>query len=149
MKLKIPPALQFLIFVLSMYGITKLSGKHFTFQYQNNAFWVIFYLGVIIGLIAVVSFRKAKTTVDPTNPNKASHLVTSGIYKYTRNPMYLGLLLALIAIFIKFGNYFNITMLILYVWYITTFQIKPEEKALTEIFGDDFINYCKKVRRWI
>jgi len=149
MKLKIPPALQVLIFVLLMYGMTKLFGKHFTFEYQKTMTSVVFYLGVLIGLIAVFSFQKAKTTVDPTNPAKATHLVTYGIYRYTRNPMYLGMLLVLIAIFLKLGNYFNIAIVILYVWYITSFQIRPEEKVLTEIFGDDFTNYCKKVRRWI
>lgn len=149
MKLTIPPALQFLIFALIMYGITKLTGSHFTFSYQKIVFWSIFTVGVLIGLIAVFSFKKAKTTVDPLNPSKASQLVTSGLYQYTRNPMYLAMLLVLIAVFFKFGNYFNIIILILYIWYITMFQIKPEEKVLKEIFGDDFTNYCKKTRRWI
>lgn len=149
MKLKIPPALQFLIFAICMYGCTKLTGNHFTFQLQNSMAFILFCLGAIIGLLAVFSFQKAKTSVDPLKPSKASQLVTFGLFQYTRNPMYLGLLLILIALFLKFENYYNITFLILYTWYITTFQIKPEEKVLTEIFGDTYTNYCKKVRRWI
>lgn len=149
MKLRIPPALQFFIFAICMYSITKLTGNHFTFQLQKTIFWIFIGLGGTIGLIAVFSFKKAKTSVDPLNPSKASQLVTSGLFNYTRNPMYLGMLLILIALFLKFGNYYNITILIFYTWYITTFQIKPEEKVLKELFGDTFINYCKKVRRWI
>lgn len=149
MKLKIPPVLQFLIFAVLMYGIAKLSGTHFAFEFQNIAVLVFLILGTAIGLTAVVSFRKARTSVDPLNPSKASQLVTSGLYQFTRNPMYLAMLLVLIALFFRFGSYFNISILILYIWYITTFQIKPEEKVLSEIFSEDFTNYCKKVRRWI
>ena len=149
MKLKIPPALQFLVFAILMYGITKFSGNHFTFRFQNSVVLVFLILGTTIGLTAVLSFRKAKTSVDPLKPEKASQLVTSGLYQFTRNPMYLGMLLVLIALFFRFGNYFNISILFLYIGYITIFQIKPEEQVLTEIFGDDFITYCKKVRRWI
>ncbi|MDY7395110.1 isoprenylcysteine carboxylmethyltransferase family protein [Aureibaculum sp. 2210JD6-5] len=149
MKLKIPPALQFLLFALIMYGITRLSGNHFVFEFQNIIVWVFIILGLSIGLTAVFSFRKAKTSVDPLHPSKASQLVTSGLYRYTRNPMYLAMLFGLIAIFFKFGNYYNIAIVMLFIWYITTYQIKPEEKVLIEIFGDDFTNYCKKTRRWI
>ncbi|MET2984112.1 methyltransferase family protein [Aureibaculum conchae] len=149
MNLKIPPAFQFLICILIMYGITKVNGTHFVFEFQNYFVWILFLIGIIIGLIAVFSFYKAKTSVDPLHPTKASKLISGGIYKYTRNPMYLGMLLVLVAAFVKFGNYINITVLVAYVWYITNFQIKPEEKTLTEIFGKDFTDYCKKVRRWI
>ncbi len=149
MKLKIPPALQFTIFALLMYGITQLSGNHFKFKFQYIVVLTFVILGIFVGLTAVYSFKKAKTSVDPLTPSKASKLVTSGLYNYTRNPMYLALLLVLIALFFKCGNYYNIPILIIFIWYITTFQIKPEEKVLTEIFPDNFTNYCKKVRRWI
>lgn len=149
MKLKIPPALQFILFAICMYSITKLSGNHFSFEFQNIIVLVFLIFGTTIGLTAVFSFHKAKTSVDPLKPSKASQLITSGLYQFTRNPMYLAMLLVLIALFFRFGNYFNIVVLFLYTWYITTFQIKPEEKILTEIFGNDFTNYCKKVRRWI
>ena len=149
MKLKIPPALQFIIFALFMYGIAKLAGSHFFFKFQDGIAILCIILAIIVGLSAVFSFRKARTSVNPLKPSKATQLVTLGLYQYSRNPMYLAMLLGLIAVFIKFGNYYNSIILVLYVWYITTFQIKPEEKVLTEIFGVDFINYCKKVRRWI
>ena len=123
--------------------------KHLDFEYQKELSWLIFVLGVFIGIVAVYAFRKAQTTVDPRNPDKASKLVIVGIYKISRNPMYLGLFFILLAFVIKLGNLYTVPVLILFVWYITTFQIKPEEIALKDLFGEDYLNYLKTVRRWI
>tara|TARA_R110002073_G_scaffold72537_1_gene177502 strand:+ start:493614 stop:494066 length:453 start_codon:yes stop_codon:yes gene_type:complete len=150
MKLKIPPALQVAFFALFMWAVNKVTSfTHLNFEFQKELSRLIFALGILIIVIAVYSFKKAKTTVDPTAPEKASNLVIVGIYKISRNPMYLGMLFMLIAFALKLGNYFNIPVVILYVWYITEFQIKPEEKALTKLFGTPYLNYCSKVRRWI
>jgi len=150
MKLKIPPAVLVLIVALLMWGIYRLTDtKHLNFEHQETISWVFFSIGTLIGIIAVFSFRKARTSVDPTNPEKASQLVVTGIYKFTRNPMYLGLLFILIGFAIKLGNLYSFIVLPLYVWYITTFQIKVEEEALTEIFKEDFTNYKNAVRRWL
>jgi len=149
MKLKIPPVLQFLIFSLLMWTFTKLTTVHFTFESQKIVSYFLFFTGISINLIALYSFSKAKTTVNPLNPSKASELVIEGIYKYSRNPMYLGMLFGLLGVFILLGSYFNILILLLFIGYISTFQIKPEEKTLTVIFGEEFTLYCKKVRRWI
>jgi protein-S-isoprenylcysteine O-methyltransferase Ste14 len=149
-KLKIPPALQVAIFALVIWLISKLTAvKHLDFEYQKEFSWLIFALGVFIGIIAVYAFRKAQTTVDPRNPDKASKLVTVGIYKISRNPMYLGLFFILLAFVIKLGNLYSVPVLVVYVWYITTFQIKPEETALKDLFGEDYSHYLKTVRRWI
>ncbi len=150
MKLKIPPALLLVICVFSMWGIAKISdGKHINFEYQKEVSRLLFGIGVAIGIIALYAFRKAQTTVDPTHPDKASKLVIVSIYKITRNPMYLGMLFLLVGFFIRLGNFYTLPIVALYVWYITTFQIKPEEEVLSELFGNEYINYCKKVRRWI
>jgi protein-S-isoprenylcysteine O-methyltransferase Ste14 len=149
-KLKIPPALQVAIFALVIWLISKLTAvKHLDFEYQKEFSWLIFALGVFIGIIAVYAFRKAQTTVDPRNPDKASKLVTVGIYKISRNPMYLGLFFILLAFVIKLGNLYAVPVLAVYVWYIATFQIKPEETALKDLFGEDYSHYLKTVRRWI
>ena len=150
MKLKIPPALQVAVFALLMWAVKKVTTTtHFTFEAQNLMSKLIFGIGVLIILVAVYSFKKSKTTVDPTAPEKASNLVIVGIYKISRNPMYLGMLLMLIAFALRLGSIYNIPFVILYVWYITKFQIKPEEKALAKLFGPTYLNYCNTVRRWI
>ncbi|MBJ2175153.1 isoprenylcysteine carboxylmethyltransferase family protein [Aureibaculum sp. A20] len=149
MKLKIPPAIQFLIFAVAMFIITKLTGKNFSFALQNVVVLLLFILGTIIGLFSVLSFKKAHTSIDPMHPSKATKLIISGLYQYTRNPMYLGLVIIQTALFFGFGNYYNIIILFIYGWYLTNYQIKPEEEALKEIFGDVYTQYCEKVRRWV
>ncbi len=150
MKLKIPPALQVAIFAMLMWIIKKITViTHFEFEQQKTISWIVFAIGILIEVIAIYAFRKARTTADPLNPAKASKLVIVGIYKASRNPMYLGMLFILFAFVIRLGSLFTFPVLILYVWYITTFQIKPEEKILTKLFGDDYSTYFKKVRRWI
>ena len=150
MKLKIPPALQTLIFGLSMWLIDKyISIGSFTITNQKVIFKVIFFIGVLIAVSAVWKFKTVKTSADPTNPSKATNLVTTGIYSNSRNPMYLAIVIVLFAWMIALGNILNIFLLWLFIWYITIFQIKPEEEALTRLFGKDYRLYCKKVRRWI
>ena len=90
-----------------------------------------------------------KTTVSPVTPKNASALVSTGIYRYTRNPMYLGMLMLIIAIGLWIGNLMIIPASALFVWYITAYQIIPEEEALREKFGQAYDEYCNQVRRWI
>lgn len=150
MKLKIPPAVQVLFFALLMWLQKRfIGGTHFEFTYQKEISWGIFLIGIFIGLSAVYSFKKAKTSTNPLNPEKASSLVVKGLYNYTRNPMYVAMLFVLLAFFLRLGNVVNLVIIALYVWYITEFQIKPEEKALTTIFGNDYVQYKSRVRRWI
>ncbi|MDJ0646914.1 MAG: isoprenylcysteine carboxylmethyltransferase family protein [Flavobacteriaceae bacterium] len=150
MILKIPPVVQFLICVLLMWALNRFTTtNHFNFEYQKFISWIFFGFGILIGLLAVNSFRKAATTTDPMYPGKASNLVVKGLYKYTRNPMYLALLFILLAFFMRLGNLNNLFVVVLFIWYITKFQIKPEEAALTKRFGNQYLNYKSKVRRWI
>lgn len=150
MKLKIPPAFQVLFFGFLMWLIKKLSAQtQFIFEYQKEISVLLFFLGVVIGLLALYTFQKAKTSVDPLNPEKASSLVVIGIYKYSRNPMYLALLFVLLAFFVRLGNFYNLSIIVLYIIYITEFQIKPEETVLTNLFGEEYLNYKLNVRRWI
>ena len=150
MKLKIPPALQIAFFALVAWLINKLTEiKHLDFEFQNELSWLIFAIGSLIGIIAVYAFRKAQTTVDPRTPDKASKLVIVSIYKVSRNPMYLGMFFILLAFIIRIGNLYALPVLIIYVWYITNYQIKPEETSLKKLFGEDYSNYLKNVRRWI
>ena len=97
----------------------------------------------------IVTFRKVETTVTPLHPDKASSLVTIGIYQYTRNPMYFGLLLILFSFGLYLQNLASMFVLPVYVWFISKYQIMPEEEALQKVFGDDYKNYQDRVRRWI
>jgi len=107
------------------------------------------FTGVIAALLGVASFRRAKTTVNPMNPEAASSLVVSGIYRRTRNPMYLGLLLILLGWAVYLSNALALALVPGFVLYMTLFQIRPEERALASRFGPAFAEYRARVRRWI
>jgi protein-S-isoprenylcysteine O-methyltransferase Ste14 len=106
-------------------------------------------IGAIVCSLGVVRFRRTKTTVNPMKPGSASSLVVSGIYQFTRNPMYLGMLLVLTGWAIFLSNALSFLFLPAYVFYMNRFQIRPEERALTSKFGQDFADYRSKVRRWL
>jgi len=150
MKLKIPPPLQALIFAVLFWSadyLLPLGG--YEFPGRSVIAGMTAGLGFVIAASGVMAFRKAGTTTNPLNPAEASSLVRSGIYRISRNPMYLGLLFALLAWAVWLGNIFNVGGLALFVWYITTFQIKPEEEALRKLFGADYDAYCQETPRWI
>lgn len=110
---------------------------------------VTFLLGIAVALAGVLNFKKAKTTVNPAKPENSSMIVDSGIYKLSRNPMYLGMFLALLALAIWLANSLVYLWLPIFLLYMQQFQIKPEERMLEKLFGEAFILYKSKVRRWI
>ncbi|MEP0986788.1 isoprenylcysteine carboxylmethyltransferase family protein [Ekhidna sp.] len=150
MKLKIPPVIVFFLALAMVFG-----GHYFfavwSYQFPNQTFISRIFLaaGVLIAFSGIIKFRMKGTTVDPLHPDKATALVSTGIYRYTRNPMYLGMALVLLGGIIRVGNVVGISGLLFFVWYLTQFQVKPEEEALLEIFKDEYKSYCAKVRRWI
>lgn len=105
--------------------------------------------GVVITGLAVLSFRRARTTVNPLKPSSTSSLVTSGMFRYTRNPMYLGFLLVLVGWALYLANVLAFLFLPAFILYMNRFQIEPEERALTALFRQDFLEYASRVRRWI
>jgi len=110
---------------------------------------VILVLGFLFCLAGIVSFRKAKTTINPLKPEEASSLVSNGIYKITRNPMYVGFVFGLLAWGVYLSSPIAFVGVVVFVWYITRFQIIPEERVLTEIFSPEYSHYQAKVRRWL
>lgn len=105
--------------------------------------------GVFCAIAGVISFNQAKTTVHPLKPETASALVTSGIYRFSRNPMYLGMALALCAWACYLASIWSIAGVVGFLLYMYRFQIRPEERALERLFGRAFIDYKKRVRPWI
>ena len=106
-------------------------------------------LGGAIAVAGSIVFHRAKTTVNPLRPEKASALVTSGIYRHTRNPMYVGLTLVLLGVAAWLWWLPAILAPAAFVAYITRFQIRPEERALADKFGAQYEQYCRTVRRWL
>ena len=105
-------------------------------------------VGALIVVLGVLAFLRARTTVDPTAPGAASALVTTGIYRVTRNPMYLGFAVALLGWAAFLQNPLGVLVVAAFVVYIDRFQIEPEERALEARFGSDFRRYTRKVGRW-
>jgi protein-S-isoprenylcysteine O-methyltransferase Ste14 len=106
-------------------------------------------LGATIAISGVLSFRRARTTVNPLKPDTSSSLVRSGVYTLTRNPMYLGMLMLLLAWGIYLSNALALLFVPLFLVYMNRFQIEPEERALTARFGQEFVAYTRQVRRWL
>lgn len=150
LECKIPPALIFAISTGLMWVVSEhLQSFAFSHPFLPSVAKTLLFIGILIGIAGVWEFWKKKTTVDPHRPEKASSFVNSGIYHFTRNPMYLGLLVGLIGILFFFANLINILLVIGFVLYMNRFQIIPEERVMAKKFGEDFSEYKQTVRRWI
>ena len=148
MKTKIPPP----ILALVMIGLNYLSSffiESTTFNYQRSLSVLVLILGLACAIPSFKLFARYKTTISPLKPSDTTVLVTEGMYRYSRNPMYLGLLLLTISSTIWFGTWFGIIINILFIFLINFLQIIPEEEALLEIFNEEYEEYKKNVRRWI
>jgi len=106
-------------------------------------------LGLGIDFVAAISFLQARTTINPITPGATKSLVTSGIYSLTRNPMYLGLTLLLVAWGLYLSNALALVLVAGFATYLTRYQIRPEERILREKFGSGYDSYARRVRRWI
>ncbi len=149
MKIKIIPPLVMLIFGVAMYFLDRfLPFGEFDFFGRKVMVYIVAAIGFLIMAAALYQFKKAKTTTNPLNPEKASSLVTTGIYNFTRNPMYLTMLLLLTALGLRLGNAFNALLAAGFVYYMNHLQIKYEEAALLSQFGQNYKLYQKAVRRW-
>lgn len=150
LELRIPPLLLVVVFAAAMAGIARLvPSATFTVPARLAVLIVFIALGVAITVAGVVAFRRHKTTVNPLAPGEASSLVSTGIYRVTRNPMYLGFLLALAGWCAYLGNGVAALLLPAFVAWMNRFQIGPEECALAEKFGPRFTGYAAAVRRWL
>lgn len=150
LELKVPPlALALMLGALMWLGAALVPSLSFSFRGQR---WVIAALasaGTLLGFAGIVAFRRAGTTVDPRQPAKSAALVATGIYRVSRNPMYVGLLLLLAAWAAQISNLLALAGLPAFVVYMNHFQIEPEERALRAKFGARFAEYERSVRRWL
>ena len=110
---------------------------------------VLVAIGAIFDLSGLITFLRAKTTVNPMKPHASSALVKTGIYKITRNPMYVGLVFVLSGWCIYLNSPAALIGVAGFILYIHALQILPEERMLITLFGEEYIEYQSKVRRWL
>lgn len=149
-ELKIPPVALAIVIAIAMWGSTLVVHPiELSFVTRIIASSVFVLVGAGISLAGVLSFKRARTTVNPTNPDAASALVTAGIYRLTRNPMYLGFLFLLLGWALFLPNGVALIGPFAFVLYMNRFQITPEERVLSRLFGTEFAAYQAMVRRWL
>ena len=150
LELKVPPLavgllVAFLMWLVSAY----IPSLAWAFPWHAAVAAMLWTAGFAITCAGLLEFRRAKTTVNPLTPEAASSMVTSGVYRYTRNPMYLGFFVALIGWAAFLSHPLAFALLPLFVLYMNRFQIEPEERALAAKFGGPFRDYARRVRRWM
>ena len=150
LELKIPPPAVAVLIAGAMWGISLVVPllEMPTFI-RVAAALAIALAGVGFSLAGVISFRRARTTVNPMKPETTSSLVCSGIYRVTRNPMYVGLLFVLVAWAVFLSSVWALLGPLAFVLYINRFQIAPEERVLSTMFGTSYSAYKSRVRRWL
>ncbi len=150
LELRVPP-LAVLLIAGALMGMIALATHSLGWSYPIRVVSGLAFaaIGILIAVSGLVSFRRARTTASPLRPDKASSLVASGIYRYTRNPMYLGMLLVLVGWAVYLARPWALLVLPVFVIYMNRFQIGPEERVLGGIFGGEFANYRRRVRRWL
>jgi protein-S-isoprenylcysteine O-methyltransferase Ste14 len=150
LELKVPPPAFVFVVAVLMWLVSRFAPAFaFAFPAQNPFASSLAAVGLVTGISGVVTFWKAQTTVNPMKPDSTSSLVMGGVYTVSRNPMYLGGLLILTGWAVFLSNALAFLFLPAYILYIDRFQIAPEEKALTSLFGQNFVAYKARVRRWL
>jgi protein-S-isoprenylcysteine O-methyltransferase Ste14 len=148
MKNKIPPPLVTLFFGVCIY-FSKEYLPELNLEFLTIMSYFSYFAGFSILALAVRLFKKKSTTVNPIKIENASSLVTSGVFKYSRNPMYLGMALILFGLALMFNLIGGIIFTLLFTIYITKFQIRPEEEVMKRFFKEDFLKYKQNVRMWL
>lgn len=150
LKLKIPPPVYLLIFASLMYYLAKYMPVWPLFEAPfTQLAYVFIALGIILDLSAVSQFFRSKTTVNPIKPSNTQTIVSTGMYRISRNPMYLGMLFLLTGWATHLAVLSPFLVLPLFIWVLTVQQIIPEETILEQKFGESYAHYKRQVRRWI
>jgi protein-S-isoprenylcysteine O-methyltransferase Ste14 len=150
LELKIPPVVIVLLLGAVMFAAARLAPAFgFALPADRVIATGVAAAGMLIAILGVISFRRAGTTVNPLQPAAASRLVVSGIYRRTRNPMYLGMLLVLLGWGVFLGNGLAFIPAAAFIPLMNRLQIGPEERILAATFGPAFTAYQSAVRRWL
>jgi len=150
LELKVPPpALALCLGLLMWFSSSLVPSVAVPFGIRLGVALALVIIGQSFSISGMVFFRRAKTTMNPVKPSAASSLVTGGVYRFTRNPMYLGLSITLMGWAVFLSNPLALLAVPLFVLYINRLQINPEERVLSSLFGAEYAAYTKKVRRWL
>jgi protein-S-isoprenylcysteine O-methyltransferase Ste14 len=150
LELKIPPPVVAALLAVAMWGIAFITPLvEVPTSLRVGVAVAIVLAGGAFSLAGIMSFRRARTTVNPMKPEAATSLVSSGIYRITRNPMYVGLLFVLVAWAAFLSSTWSLLGPLAFFLYIGLFQIRPEERVLSELFGAEYSAYKARVRRWL
>ncbi len=150
LELRVPPVVVLVVAAAAIWALRRAFPEEGVFiPWRREIYGTLLGLGIAVALAGVVSFRRARTTVNPLRPDATSSLVTVGVYRLTRNPMYLGMALTLAAVVVFFSNPLGLVPLVAFVAWMNAFQIAPEERALRAQFGEAFDEYCARARRWL
>ena len=147
MKTLIPPPIVTIVFLFVIFFTKDIF--RFSIELPTLLGYITIVVGLIIIFVAAKQFKAANTTINPTKPETASVLVSNGVFSYSRNPMYLGMLIIIIGFSIIHNLIAIIVFMPLWIIYMINFQIIPEEEAMKILFKEEFLNYSKKTRRWI
>jgi protein-S-isoprenylcysteine O-methyltransferase Ste14 len=150
LELKVPPLVLVLMALAAQWALSRFVSVGFVdFPGRPALSGSLLVSGALVAVSGVLAFRKAQTTVNPTTPLASSTVVQTGIYARTRNPMYLGMALGLLASALALGSALALLPLVIFLVYMTRFQIEPEEHFLRAKFGANYDTYCNTVRRWL
>ncbi len=150
LQLKIPPP----VYAISIAIIMWLLNRHLPLADIIQQPWNKIGLGIILiaassDVWSLLLFLKKHTTPNPMKPENTTGIVTKGLYQYSRNPMYLGLLIILFGFGLWLGSLSPFLLLPAFYWVITEMQIKPEERMLEQKFGNEYLDYKNRIRRWL
>jgi protein-S-isoprenylcysteine O-methyltransferase Ste14 len=148
LELKIPPPIVLIAVGCGMWAIAKV-GPLLTVPAGASVGMLLMIAGLALNITGVMTVRKARTTFNPLRPETTTALVSTGVFGVSRNPMYLGMLIALLGWAVYLSSPVALIGPAVFVLYIGRFQIVPEERALSSLFGASFAEYKAKVRRWL
>lgn len=147
-RLKIPP----LVYLLLGGSLIYVASRRRDSEPKTRWRWLglpFLVLGLALDIHALLAFRRRQTTPNPLQPENAKHLVIEGAYRFTRNPMYLGMALILSGWSLVRASLSGLAVVPVFIWTLNQVQIIPEEKQLAQSFGESYITYLKRVRRWL
>jgi protein-S-isoprenylcysteine O-methyltransferase Ste14 len=147
---RIPPPVVFFAFVVLLWAVARASGRPAFVSLPHDLIGAtLALLGLAIGSAGFLEFRRRRTTIDPIHIDAASALVTTGIFAYSRNPMYVGFTLMLAGWVLSLGDYRLLAGPLVFALFIWRFQILPEERVMTAKFGEAYLAYWQRVRAWV
>ncbi|CAH0535501.1 hypothetical protein VST7929_03071 [Vibrio stylophorae] len=147
LELKVPPLLLVALCAVAIYGASDQALPQYLWQWMGLCTGIGLAMAIVLN--AFYCFYQQKTTVHPYQFEQVNALVQSGIYRFSRNPMYLAMAISLLAMTLGWPSVWAALVVVFFVVYLTYFQIKPEERLLASRFQQPYLDYCQRVRRWI